>query len=93
MEVRGKLNEKFELECTSFGDPASPILWKSLKTNHFIRPHHFYNFTYNLTSVLYFDKLTINDNGNYSCEIPGRLDQKKVFHLTVQSIKLKKTNF
>lgn len=83
-DVYARANEKLEMECTSYGYPAAPILWKSLRTNHFIRPHHFHNFTTNLTSFLVIERPTPLDNGNYSCEILGRLNQKKIFHLTVQ---------
>ena len=84
--MHGKLNEKLEIDCTSFGSPAPSVLWKSLKNNHFIKPHHYNNFTYNLTSVLVFEKLSVNNSGNYSCEIPGQFDQnsKRIFNLIVQ---------
>lgn len=73
------------MECVSHGVPASPILWKSLKNNQFIKPHHYNNYSTNFTSYLVINKPTINDTGNYSCEIPGQLNQKKIFQLIIQA--------
>ena len=87
-ELRGKINESIEMKCATSGYPLTSIIWKSLKNNQSLIAHvDISNITSTtlISSVLLYN-LTKSNSGNYSCELSQNSNQRKLFHLIIQSI-------